>query len=158
MSLSVTRTFLLFGSHDLTWECSLFYYSCPHLFISWVWLSPSQQQTWCFHRSNVSKSCCCRFLVCNRSPITWFTCSSMAFTCGFLMVVVHPPLSNMTFLGHGYCAKHVLMKIWLILALILSGIFGLSNQPVAGSTRVMAFKILLLPNILVTVYGPIRSV
>ena len=43
-------------------------------------------------------------------------------------------------------------------ALELSGIFVILSQLVTGFTKVIAFNILELPNLSVTVYGPIRSI
>ena len=42
-------------------------------------------------------------------------------------------------------------------ALELSGIFVILSQLVTGFTKVIAFNILELPNLSVTVYGPIMS-
>ena len=146
--------------------------------VAWCVLQIAQatEVSMSLHGSTWSKVYFCGSLVRSMSPSTWWTHSSMAFACGFFTEVGvgfiaksckggkksflnSVPLSKMTFLGRGYLASHVVLNNWLILALdfSFSGSSIISNQPVAGSIKVIVIKVRSLPVLLVTVYGPTKS-
>ena len=67
------------------------------------------------------------------------------------------PLSKMTTLGHSYIASHVVLNNWLVLVLgfSFSGCLVISNQPVAGSLKVITIMVQSLLLLSITMYSPI---